>query len=442
MDYYTPTVITFLIRVIEFYAQFKLMSSILNKQGKKLYFFLGIFVFTIMFEALKLTTPQYLSTPLSILLAVPILMFVFNESIYKVTGGYILIAGAVSIVDCIVSLCILKIFNLENFQQLAQRPLLLGTDCLIISLIMLLTAHVISTIRKSKTQDMSTNIKSKIFLLNAIVMLFTLTSNLVMILYYHDNKTLPIAIVIINIVALISMFLISLYNTQRGIKLVQAEEELITEKTYNKTLEHLVDGLRTFKHDYNNTLQTIYGYILTDDMPELKNFFNQILNESREITALDKLKPELFKNPSLFGLVTAKFEYARKSEVTMNLEIYGDLDNLDIKTYDFTRMFGIFLDNAIEASAGSEKKVVNLYVAERNDKVTIEISNSFSDTGLTVEEMSKKGVSSKGDNRGLGLYKVKEILKKYPKVKLETNSSNGMFLQRLIIDKVKEISLK
>jgi len=74
---------------------------------------------------------------------------------------------------------------------------------------------------------------------------------------------------------------------------------------------------------------------------------------------------------------------------------------------------------------------------EKNNKITIEISNSFSDTGLKIDDISKKGVSSKGENRGLGLYKVKDILSRYPKIKHETTVSNGMFLQRLIIDKVK-----
>ena len=83
----------------------------------------------------------------------------------------------------------------------------------------------------------------------------------------------------------------------------------------------------------------------------------------------------------------------------------------------FSFILGIFLDNAIEAAAGSERKVVNFYVVEKNNKITVDISNSFSDTGLKLDDINKKGVSSKGENRGLGLYKVKEIIKKKQSLK-------------------------
>ena len=75
-------------------------------------------------------------------------------------------------------------------------------------------------------------------------------------------------------------------------------------------------------------------------------------------------------------------------------------------------------------------------VFERNNKVTIEISNSFSNTGLKIEDIYKKGVSSKGENRGLGLYKVKDILSRYPKVSRDTQITNDIFMQKLVIDKV------
>jgi len=429
-----------ILRIIEFISQFYLTLIIANSKTSKRRLILGAVIYALLYKTFMLKLPQYFAFAIATSFAILVISLLLKVPIVRAISSYFISGVSLAIIDFVVSFSLIKVLGLESFDQLKNSPIISISGRCIITMTIYFEARIIKMIKDNKNKNIEIT-KSNIELVNIIVTFFVLLPNLIMVIYYYDKKTLPFIIIVINILAIIAMFFISLYNTQRGIKLVQAEEELLTEKTYNKTLEDLVDGLRTFKHDYNNTLQTMYGYILTDNMSELKNFFNQILTESREITALDKLKPELFKNPSLFGLVTAKFEYARKSEVTMNLEVYGSLDNLEIKTYDFTRMFGIFLDNAIEASAGSEKKVVNLYVAERNGKVTIEISNSFSDTGLKVDDMSKKGVSSKGDNRGLGLYKVKEILKKYPRIKLETNSSNDMFLQRLVIDKIKEVSL-
>ena len=87
------------------------------------------------------------------------------------------------------------------------------------------------------------------------------------------------------------------YN--KGVTLSYDFRILALEKLEKSILYNYNNLIEAFKHDYNNTLQTMYGYILTENMPELKNFFMQILDESRAITALDKLNPELFRNSLL-----------------------------------------------------------------------------------------------------------------------------------------------
>ena len=76
-----------------------------------------------------------------------------------------------------------------------------------------------------------------------------------------------------------------------------------------------------------------------------------------------------------------------------------------------------------------------MYISAIKNEVIIEISNTFSDKGLTVDKMFEKGNSSKGENRGLGLYKVKEILKRYPGVTLNTCVDKDLFLQKMTIEK-------
>jgi len=437
MDYYILSPLLFVLRIVEFFSQLTLVLTVSNTSVKFKKLLLGSMVFTVSFEIIKTVIPQYLTALLSAIIAVLISIFIFKINYKKSILAYFITAVTVAIIDCVTCMILLKICNLPSFEELSKSQLLMSIAKIIIFTTVFLIAKVVKFYQERSKLYKFENVKNSTLLINSIITCFLLFPNLIMILYYHDNKALPLIIIIINIIAIVATFAINMFNTQRSIKLVQTEEELVTEKIYNDTLQHLVDSLRTFKHDYNNTLQTIHGYLFMEDIDGLRKFFDQILDESKTITALDKLNPELFRNPSLFGLVTAKFEYAKNSNVTMNFEIYANLENIDMKTYDFTRIMGILLDNAIEAAAGSEKKLVNFYVVERNNKVTIEISNSFSDTGLKIEELNKKGISTKGENRGLGLYKVKDILSKYSKVKHETTATNGMFLQRLIVEKVK-----
>lgn len=438
MDYYILTPTSFVLRVIEFFAQFSLILIILDRNifGKRHFF--GAVLFSVIFELGKLICPQYLWGFLSLVLGIPFITIYFKENVWKVGISYIITGIAVAFLDFIVLLVLSITFNIPKFNDIVEIPLLYNIGCLIISVSLLGISYLSYLIKKKHNKKFESLPKVTTGIVNAIATFLLLVPNLVMLSYHHDDKTMPSVIVIINIIAIIAMFFITTYNMKKGFELVIAEQELVTQRTYNKTLQNLVDGLRTFKHDYNNTLQTMYGYIQLDNMTALREFFEQILDESRAITALDKLNPDLFKNPSLFGLITAKYEYARQNNVNINFEMYGKLENADMQIYDLTRILGIFLDNAIEASAGSDKKKVNFMVCERRGKVVAEITNSYSETGLKIENINDKGISSKGENRGLGLYKVKEILRKYPDVKHETAASNGMFMQRLTISKIKE----
>jgi two-component system sensor histidine kinase AgrC len=304
-----------------------------------------------------------------------------------------------------------------------------------VSLLVYIAAVILLIIKKSKLYSLCEKLKNTTILFNALITFILLIPNIFILVTYFDKKPLPFWIIFVNIFSIILMFLISIYNIQNLLRLICSEEELVYQKNYNSTLENLLDGLRTFKHDYNNTLQTLYGYTQLGNLSALKKIFEQILDESKAINSLDKLNPTLINNPSIFGLITAKYQICIKNNVTMNFEIFGDLENLDIQIFDLTRILGIFLDNAIEAASGSKDKKINFLVSESKNSITIEISNTYSDTSITTDTIFEKGISSKGKNRGLGLYEVSKILKKYPNVSLTTIAEGNNFLQKLTIPK-------
>lgn len=437
MDYYILSPMLFILRLLEIFIQFNLISIISNTNFNSKKLLVSTLLFSIPFELIKIFIPQYLTSLVAAILFTVITIRILKINYKKAIVSYLLTGIAIAIIDCIVCTILINLLKLQSFSEITNSDFLTGIAKMLVCSVAFLIVQILKRYKSKSEFHQVENIKNTTDFITLVFTFFLLIPNLVMILYYHDQKPLPLYLITINIIAIIATFFINIFNTRRGIKLVQAEEELITEKIHSKTQEQLVDSLRTFKHDYGNLLQTIHGYIYTKDMDGLTEYFEQVLRESKIITALDRLSPEMFNNSSLYGLVTAKFEYARRNGVAMNLEMYTKLNNLEIGSYDLTRILGILLDNAIEASIGSKRKYVNFYVREINNKVTIEISNSFSDTELTIEEIYKKGISSKGDNRGLGLYKVKDILSKYPKILHETKINEDIFLQKLIIDKAK-----
>ncbi|MGN0484752.1 MAG: GHKL domain-containing protein [Lachnospiraceae bacterium] len=98
---------------------------------------------------------------------------------------------------------------------------------------------------------------------------------------------------------------------------------------------------------------------------------------------------------------------------------------------DFTRILGIYLDNAIEAAKESKTPKLELHIADFGDRVVLLLSNTFLDHGLTVSEMLQPHTSTKGDGRGIGLSNVSRILEKHPTVFHQTFIKDQIFTQHL-----------
>ena len=103
--------------------------------------------------------------------------------------------------------------------------------------------------------------------------------------------------------------------------------------------------------------------------------------------------------------------------------------------YEFTRVLGIFLDNSIEAAGQSSKKVINIMISKdfRNNFDLITVENSCNPNNIDTNKIFEKNFSTKPKNTGLGLWKVKNILKKYDNVSLNTSVDNNFFRHQLRI---------
>lgn len=77
---------------------------------------------------------------------------------------------------------------------------------------------------------------------------------------------LPLAYTFANFAMLLLYFIISLYSISKIVKLKTTTEQLESAEAYNKTLHILHDNVRGFKHDFDNIVTTIGGYINTNDM--------------------------------------------------------------------------------------------------------------------------------------------------------------------------------
>jgi two-component system sensor histidine kinase AgrC len=132
-------------------------------------------------------------------------------------------------------------------------------------------------------------------------------------------------------------------------------------------------------------------------------------------------------------LLAHKYHEAESKNIKVNMTFLLDLNDLKMKIYEFARILGILLDNAIEASNECDEKLINITFRNdiKNNRQIITIENTYKNKNIDTEKIFEKGISEKEAHTGLGLWEVREILKKNSNVNLFTSKTDKFFLQQL-----------
>lgn len=287
-----------------------------------------------------------------------------------------------------------------------------------------LTINVLNTFdKKNKT----------IITFNFIFGCLTIIIQSLLTINYID--ILPIGFTFFNFICLLTYFCLSFYSLAKIMKLVTTTQKLESAEEYNKTLHILHDSVRGFKHDFDNIVTTIGGYVKTNDMDGLKKYYSQLEEDCQKVNNLYLLNPDIINNPGIYNLLAAKYNEAIEKNIKVNITFLLDLNNLHMKIYEFTRMLGILLDNAIEAASECDKKVLNISFRNdaKNNVNIIQIENTYLDKAVDIDHIFNKGITGKENHTGLGLWEVREILKKNNNINLHTTKTDEYFSQQLEI---------
>ncbi len=394
-------------------------------------------LFVILMSIVSIFTINIIPNPFNIYLNY-IIMFILVCTIFKGTILRKCLSLLISLiifnlVGALILNPFLRIFRI-NSDELAVIPIYRLSYALI-----LYTGVIISTLifraknlKLNFLDDIDT--KSKyIIVVNFILGILTIIIQSVTLYYFVDS--LPLVLTFLNFMTFLSFFVISIYSITRVFKLFLARKELESEKAYNKTLRILHDSVRGFKHDFDNTVTTIGGYIRTNDMEGLKNYYLQLEDDCQKVNTLYVLNPEIINNDGIYNLLTTKYHEAEEKDIKVTITVLLDLGNLKMRIYDFARILGILLDNAIEASSESDEKIINITFRNdsKNSRQLIIIENSYKDKNLDTDKIFEKGISGKENHTGLGLWEVRKILKKTNNANLFTSKTDELFSQQLEI---------
>ena len=215
--------------------------------------------------------------------------------------------------------------------------------------------------------------------------------------------------------------------------------KLEQQKKYILALEKNNNEIRKFKHDFNNIILGLDGYINNDDFnkEKLKKYFNSTImtfNNNIELNDIVIAKLNSIKVSSLKSLITNKVLVAQNNNIDVDINIQGEINDFNTDEMQLSRILGILLDNAIEASLElTHDKKIEMNIIQIDKTTDIQISNTFNNTGTPIADFNKEGFSTKDTNRGLGLSSAHEIANKLNML-LNTEIDGNTFVQNLSIE--------
>jgi two-component system sensor histidine kinase AgrC len=419
--------------------------------------YISIYQLIVLFGVIKIIgnvtykTRDYISI-LGIVIPSTLLYFIFSTRIILILIVFTLIfmyirnkfLGLIFVVLTFLLLYISNFFSVWTMALLKNYNLssyLMITIYIVVFTIIALFLAIITRyfIKKLSHSILSLN---KVYL--TLIGIILLATFLILYLYmpkevisYGDFKYLSVIYVILIIIIAILIITVS-FSIVREVQYKRNMQEIENYYKYTLQIEQINNEMRKFRHDYVNILSTMSDYIRENDMEGLRNYFTtEILpmQDNMQMNAVKINGIENLKIREIKGLVTTKILQAQEMNISISVEVNEQITKIDMPTIDLSRIIGIIIDNAIEASENiDEDPLIRIAFLKNSDvSVTFIVMNKCEDDIPRVHTLFQENFTTKKGNSGLGLSTLKEITESKSNVLLDTTIENNYFVQKVEI---------
>lgn len=430
------TILLFPIYFIDIWVNMLLFTTIFDIKAtkkSKIIYVLSMGAIAFLFRTF---IPEPYGIFLNMIMVILLVKFILKASWLKSLLSEFSIIALSSILELFMLQFYLSNFNITK-EVLMSVPLYRIVYILSIYLCIYIIYRIIKFFKFRFNLENLTKKNKILFIVNTLLGIIAIGTQFYLISFYSDK--MPIGITIVSILSLFAYFFISIYSLLNTTKLKTTSRNLTEAQLYNKTLSLLHDKMRGFKHDFHNIVQGIGGYISTNDMEGLKKYYSQLLKDCDQVNNLTALNPSIINNSAIYNVMADKYHKADELGVQINLAIFMDLNEIEqhMKIYEFTRILGILMDNAIEATAECKDKIIHVtFRKEENRKrILMIIENTYLNKNVDIDRIFDKDYStkSKTTNSGLGLWEVRQVLKKNNNLNLFTTKNEEFFVQQFEI---------
>lgn len=189
-------------------------------------------------------------------------------------------------------------------------------------------------------------------------------------------------------------------------------EESVRRRYFNAFCS-VIDQIKRRQHKFQNQLDTIYSlHRIYDDyetlVREQRKYVGKLVDYELPTNVL------ILENPIIIAHLYEKIGEAQEAGVRIRLNLSCSLAGCELDDIHLVEILGTLLDNAIQdMQETGEREFLYIEIKEENG-ILIRVANPHDKMkNSEIQKMFEKGYSTKGENRGIGLYHIKKLVQKY-----------------------------
>ena len=297
-----------------------------------------------------------------------------------------------------------------------------------------ITIHIIK--QEFKLLNKNKYLINYLYLVLLLLYLVTLKNGLEFLLKsnYYINTAFIIGVILI--------LMIIMKSESKAEQLKELNKQMLN---YVTKYEKIITDQGKANHEFKNQLMVIRGYAQINNRDKLIEYLDTISEDlskahsSYLIRQLNKIPDGGIKGLLYYKLASME-DYNISYQINVENNVKPKLKNLNTNMYNnITKILGILLDNAIDASKKCKNKEVIIDVVRERAQVIFNISNTYSGK-IDISKIGD-GYTTKGKGHGYGLKVIKDIINENEKLNIENSINKNYYVSKLsvkIIEKKKK----
>lgn len=189
---------------------------------------------------------------------------------------------------------------------------------------------------------------------------------------------------------------------------VGEEIHMLQDSLHN--LNELNQDIRAQRHDFLNHIQVVYSLIELEEYQEAHSYLERVYGDIQQLSRVLKTA-----HPAVNAILQAKSDMCRKRGIELELDIASSLGELCIPSWEFCRILGNLIDNAIyvlEKEVPTGKRRIRVSLKEDLKHYYFEVENNGPAIPAKLwKQIFEPGFTTKGsEGEGMGLAICREIM--------------------------------